>query len=154
MSEDEQKLTLLGHLGELRHRLTWSALAVAVGIAISFIFYKQIFAILELPAQGIPLIVIDPTERMSAIMQVCFIGGIIIAMPILLYQGIMFVAPALSRQEKRSVFIIIPWIIVMFLGGVVFGYYMLAPWTIWFLAGFGSCSFTEPCNDLRSLGLL
>jgi sec-independent protein translocase protein TatC len=138
MSDGEQKLTLLGHLSELRRRLTWSALAIAIGVAVCFIFYKQIFAILELPARGVPLIVIDPTERMSAIMLVCFIGGIIVAMPVLLYHGIMFVAPALSKQEKKGVFILIPWIAIMFLGGVVFGYYMLAPWTIWFLSGFGS----------------
>jgi sec-independent protein translocase protein TatC len=138
MSDGEQKLTLLGHLGELRRRLTWSALAIGIGVAVCFIFYKQIFAILEYPAQGVPLIVIDPTERMSAIMLVCFIGGIIIAMPVLLYHGIMFVAPALSKQEKKWVLIIIPWIVIMFLGGVVFGYFMLAPWTVWFLANFGS----------------
>jgi sec-independent protein translocase protein TatC len=59
-------------------------------------------------------------------------------MPFLVYQGIMFVSPALTRQEKKWVLIIIPWIFLMFLAGVAFGYFMLAPWTIWFLYNFGS----------------
>jgi len=138
MSEPEQKLTLIGHLGELRVRLTWSAVAVAVGVAVCFIFRNWIFAILQAPASYLEFQAIDMTENMNAIMQVCFIGGIIIAMPVLIYHGIMFVAPALSRQEKKGVFIIIPWITIMFLGGVVFGYFMLAPWTVWFLSTFGS----------------
>jgi sec-independent protein translocase protein TatC len=138
MSSDEPKLTVLGHLGELRRRLIISVIAVAIGAIICFIFYEWIFYILEYPAAGIELIVVEMTERISSIMLVCIVGGIILAMPVLVYQGIMFVAPALTYQEKKWVYIIIPWIFLMFLGGVAFGYFMLAPWTIWFLYGFGS----------------
>jgi sec-independent protein translocase protein TatC len=138
MSDGEQKLTLLGHFQELRKRLIISVIAVAIGVIISFIFYEWIFYILEYPAANTPFIVIDVTERMSSIMMVSFAGGLILAMPVLVYQGIMFVAPALTRQEKKWVYIIIPWIFLMFLAGIAFGYFMLAPWTIWFLFNFGS----------------
>ena len=138
MSDGEPKLTVLGHLRELRRRLTWSAVVVAAGVIICFIFYKPIFDILERPAAGLPFIVTDMTERMSTIMLVSFVGGVILAMPVLVYHGIMFVAPALTRQEKKWVLILIPWIFLMFLCGVAFGFFMLAPWTIWFLSSFGS----------------
>ncbi|MFC1946259.1 twin-arginine translocase subunit TatC, partial [Chloroflexota bacterium] len=47
------------------------------------------------------------------------------------------VAPALTRREKNVVYLVIPWITLMFVGGVLFGYFMLAPWSLWFLADFG-----------------
>lgn len=137
MSNDAPKLTILGHLGELRRRLIRSVIAIVIGAIICFIFYKWIFYILEYPAAGIELIVVEMTERISSIMLVCIAGGIVLAMPVLVYQGIMFIAPALTPNEKKWVYIIIPWIFLMFLLGVVFGYFMLAPWTIWFLYSFG-----------------
>jgi sec-independent protein translocase protein TatC len=137
MTGDEGKLTILGHLRELRRRLTWSALSVGIGFVICFIFREWIFFFLEYPAAGLGFYGFKMTEPMSAIMLVSFVGGIILAMPVLVYHGIMFVAPALTDREKKWVLIIIPWIFVMFLGGVAFGYFMLAPWTIWFLSTFG-----------------
>ena len=138
MSDGENKLTLLGHLQELRRRLLRSTIAVAIGVLICFIFREWLFFVIKYPAAGIPFSAIEITENMSAIMQVSFAGGIILAMPVIVYHGIMFVAPALTRQEKKWVYIIVPWIFLMFLAGVAFGYFMLAPWTIWFLYNFGS----------------
>ena len=138
MSDGEPKLTVLGHLHELRRRLIISVIAVAIGVIICFIFYNPIFDILKYPASGIIFSAIEMTENISSIMLVSFAGGVILAMPMLVYQGIMFVAPALTRQEKKWIYIIIPWIFLMFLAGVAFGYFLLAPWTIWFLYNFGS----------------
>lgn len=138
MSDGEAKYTLLGHLYELRGRITKSAIAVAIGVVVCFIFRDWIFYILKLPAAGIQFSAIEITETMSSIMLVSFVGGIVLAMPVIVYHGIMFVAPALTPREKKWVYIIIPWIFIMFLGGVAFGYFMLAPWTIWFLSNFGS----------------
>lgn len=138
MSNIEEKLTIVGHLRELRRRLIRSVIAIAIGAIISFIFFDWIFFILKYPARGIDFTAIEMTERMSSIMMVSLAGGIILAMPVIVYQGIMFVTPALTRQEKKWVYLIVPWVFLMFLGGVVFGYFMLAPWTIWFLFNFGS----------------
>jgi len=138
MTDGEQKLTLLGHLYELRRRLFRSVIAVAVGVLICFLFREWIFFIIKYPASDIPFSAIEITETMSSIMLVSFVGGIILGMPVIVYQGIMFVSPALTRQEKKWVYIIVPWIFLMFLAGVAFGYFMLAPWTIWFLYNFGS----------------
>ena len=137
MSEDE-KLTLLGHLLELRTRLIRSVIAIAVASVIAFIFYDWIFYILKLPAEGINLIYIEMTEMIGTIMKVCLVVGIMLAMPYLVYQGIMFVAPALTPKEKKYVYLILPWIALMFLGGVAFGYFILVPPATRFLISFGA----------------
>jgi sec-independent protein translocase protein TatC len=138
MSTGEQKLTLLGHFQELRKRLIRSVIAVAVAVVISFIFWKWIFYILIRPAGDINLIFIELTEMIGTIMRVCLASGLIIAMPYLTVQAILFIRPALTRKEERYVYLILPWIALMFLGGVVFGYFILIPPAIRFLYTFGS----------------
>jgi sec-independent protein translocase protein TatC len=138
MSDSETKLTLLGHFQELRKRLIRSVIAVAVAAIISFIFWKWIFYILILPAKDIELIFIEMTEMLGTIMRVCLASGLILAMPYLTLQAIMFVSPALTDRERRYLYIILPWIALMFLGGVVFGYFILIPPATKFLLTFGS----------------
>jgi sec-independent protein translocase protein TatC len=138
MTEDEKKLTLLGHFQELRKRLIRSVIAVAITVVISFMFWKWIFYILILPAQEINLVFIELTEMIGTIMRVCLASGIILAMPYLTFQAIMFVSPALTHREKNYLYIILPWITFMFLVGVVFGYFILIPPAVGFLYTFGS----------------
>lgn len=135
---DESKLSILDHLQELRQRLIKSVIAVAVASVIAFIFYEWIFYILKLPTEGLNLIYIEMTEMLGTIMKVCLIAGIILAMPYLVYHGIMFVSPALTPREKKYVYFILPWIALMFMGGVVFSYFVLIPPATRFLISFGS----------------
>ena len=135
---DDKKLTVLGHLGELRSRLIKCVIAVAITSLISFIFAKQIFDILILPAGGIDLIYIEMTEMIGTYMRVSLASGIILAMPYLIYQVIMFISPALTRKEKRYVYLILPWVTLMFVGGVAFSYFILIPPATKFLITFGS----------------
>ena len=128
MSSDEKRLTFLGHLAELRKRLIKSVIAVVITSILSFIFAEQIFDILISPApQDINLIYIEMTEMIGTYMRVCLVSGIILAMPYLTYQLIMFVSPALTQREKRYVYLILPWIALMFAAGVVFAYFILIP---------------------------
>lgn len=136
---DDKKLSVLRHIGELRHRLIVSVIAVVITSIISFIFFEQIFNILLVPApQDITLIYIEMTEMIGTIMRVCLVSGIILAMPYLTYQVIMFVSPALTRKEKRYVYLILPWIALMFAAGVTFSYFILIPPATEFLITFGS----------------
>ena len=138
MSNGEKKLTILDHLVELRKRLIWSVIAVAIASLLSFIFARQIFDILISPAGNINLIYIELTEPIGTYMKVCLASGLILAMPYLMYQFIMFVTPALTSKEKRRVYFILPWIALMFAGGIVFGYFILIPPAAKFLTTFGS----------------
>ncbi len=138
MSAGENRLTILDHLNELRRRLLRSAIALAITSAISFIFAKQIFDILIGPAGDINLIYTEMTEMIGTYMKVSLASGFLLAMPYITLQGILFVSPALTRNEKKYVLMILPWIVVMFLGGVVFGYYIVVPPATKFLITFGS----------------
>ncbi len=137
MSNDK-KLTALGHLGELRKRLIRSMIAVAIASLVSFIFAKQIFDTLIMLAGNIDLIYIEMTEMISTYMKVSLASGILLAMPYLVYELIMFVSPALTRKEKRHVYLILPWIALMFISGVAFSYFILVPPATRFLITFGS----------------
>lgn len=135
---DDNKLTFLGHLGELRQRLIKGVIAIVIASIISFVFFKPIFYYLILPAGDINLVYIEMTEMIGTIMKVCLTSGIILAMPYLTYQLLMFVSPALTRKEKKYVYFILPWIALMFVGGVAFGYFILIPPATRFLITFGS----------------
>jgi sec-independent protein translocase protein TatC len=135
---NHKKLSLLGHIRELRSRLLKCVIAVVITTIISFIFAKQIFEILILPTGGISLVFIEMTEMLGTYMRVSLVGGIILAMPYLVYQFIMFVSPALTPKEKRVVYWVLPWIALMFAGGVAFGYFVLIPPATKFLVSFGS----------------
>ena len=133
-----KKLTVFGHITELRKILVRSVIAIAIGAVVAFIFYDWIFYILILPAEGINLIYIEMTEMIGTIMRVCLIAGIMLAMPYLVYLGITFIAPALTGKEKKYVYLILPWIALMFAAGIVFGYFILVPPATRFLLTFGS----------------
>ena len=135
---DDKKLTVLEHISELRRRLIRSVIAVSITTVISFIFASRIFEILKSPAGEINLIYIEMTEMVGTYMKVSFASGIMLAMPYLVYQFIMFVSPALTDREKKRVYLVLPWIALMFIGGVVFAYFILVPPAMKFLITFGS----------------
>jgi sec-independent protein translocase protein TatC len=137
MSE-EKKLTFMGHIRELRGRLAWSVLALGITTIIAFVFADKIFHFLIAPAGDIHLIYTEMTEMFSTYMIVSLAGGFVLAMPFFVYQIVMFVSPALTRREKKYVYIALPWITLMFLGGVAFGYLILLPPAMKFLITFGS----------------
>ena len=132
------KLTVLSHLYELRDRLIKSVIAIAVATVIAFVFADWIFYYLTKPAGDIPLIYIEMTEMLGTYMRVSLVAGIALAMPYLVYHVIMFVSPALTPREKKYVFLVLPWIALMFIGGVVFGYFVLIPPALKFLLTFGA----------------
>jgi sec-independent protein translocase protein TatC len=129
---------ILGHLMELRQRIIWCALALVATTTVSFFFADQIIEVLKAPAGNVQFVYIEVTEAFSTYMKVCFTVGIIGAMPIIMYQLLMFVMPALTFREKRAVIIIMPAIIICFFGGVYFGYRFLIPPATHFLLSFGS----------------
>lgn len=134
---DDKKTGILDHLRELRKRLLWSVAAVVVTTSICFFFITDITNILKAPAGDIDLYFIEVTEGFSTSMRVAIMSGIVLAMPFLIYQFLMFVIPALTRAERRAVFVILPVVTLMFAGGVVFGYFYLIPPATKFLLGFG-----------------
>ncbi len=135
---DEKKITVLGHLKELRKRLLYVVIAVVITSTISFFFVDQILEILKAPAGDIDLVFIEMTEGFTTYMRVCLVAGIILAMPYIMYHFLMFLMPALTYRERKIVLMVLPWVILMFAGGIYFSYRFLIPPATQFLLTFGS----------------
>lgn len=137
VSTNDKQMTFTGHLAELRQRLIKSVIALVITTTIAFIFARYIFEFLIQPApDDISLIYIEMTGMIATYFKVALMGGLVLAMPILVYQGIMFVSPALTRREKKYVYMALPWITLMFLAGFAFGYFVLLPPATNFLLSF------------------
>ena len=131
------KISILGHLNELRSRFIKSLLALLVGTGISAVFTFRVLEFLKGPAGDTPLVYIDPTEFITTYFKVALLGGFILAMPVVLFQMIMFAAPGLTPREKRYVLVSVPGIILSFAAGVVFAWFILIPPALNFLLNFG-----------------
>src|SRR4030042_334431 len=97
MSGGDKKLSILGHIGELRARLIRGVIAVVLTTIVSFVFHGQIFDLLKRPApEGMNLQAYKLTEMIGTDMRIALVSGVILAMPYLTYEFIMFVSPALT----------------------------------------------------------
>ena len=140
---NERELTLVQHLGELRKRVFISVLALLVGSAVAFAFFRQIIELLVRPARDLgadaagQLIYTEVTELLTTSVKVSFVGGFILALPVILYQVVMFVAPGLTRREKRYLLAFLPAAFLAFVCGVAFAYFVMSPPALHFLLTFG-----------------
>jgi sec-independent protein translocase protein TatC len=139
MSADEDlgttddTMTLTEHLGELRVRIIRSALAVAIGMVLIIAFYDQVLDFLRQPyvdlCESKPRDFCDPTlnnfsptEGLATRIRVGMYGGIILALPVLLWQAWRFTVPALNAKEKKYAIPFVLTSIVLFAAGGVLAY--------------------------------
>jgi sec-independent protein translocase protein TatC len=130
-------MTLVDHLTELRTRLVRCILAIAVGSAIGFLLAEPIQNVLvsPLPVSALPLQVLGPGDAFAITLRIAIVVGIILAMPVLLYQLWAFVAPGLTTSEKKALRPWIPLALFFFVLGVSIAYAIL-PFAIGFLLAF------------------
>jgi sec-independent protein translocase protein TatC len=134
--QEERRLTLLGHLEEIRQRLTWSVVALVVGIVVSFIFAGHIFDFfISRAPSDVQFIFTEPAEMMGTYMKVCLYAGLVLAMPFVVYQMVMFVRPALTRKERGYLYLLLPAVMFFFFVGAGFAYFVFMPRALDFLLG-------------------
>lgn len=121
--------SILSHLEELRNRLIKISVAILVCGGVALIFSDQIAALLEAPfnraAPDSTLQAIAAGEQWGVLMRIGLFGGVILASPVVLYQIWAFVTPALTEKERKWAVPIVSALVVLFLGGVAFGYWSL-----------------------------
>jgi sec-independent protein translocase protein TatC len=132
---DEQAQSLLQHLNEFRIRLMWALAGLAVATAVSLIFSPRLLEILIRP-YGDRLQLLGPTEGIEIYFKVSLMSGAILAMPYMLYQLWLFIAPGLEARERRYVYIFVPSATLLFLVGIIFTWYVLMPAAVYFLSNF------------------
>ena len=142
MKEDDKR-PFASHLGELRNRLIKSFVAVGVGFALSYAFKEKLFQILTAPLisvmkTGETLIYTNLPEAFFTFLKTAFLSGILLASPIIIYQFWMFTAPGLYQKEKRLFLPVVFLSSVFFIGGALFGYFIVFPWGFKFFLGFAS----------------
>lgn len=141
------KMTFLEHLDELRKRLIIASSAVGVAFLISFAFVNRIFHFVMDPLyallpKGSMLTYNEPTEAFILYLWMALLAGIIIAMPVVLWQVWLFIAPGLYAKEKK---LAIPFIVLAtlgFIGGAAFTHYILFPWMWRFFGSFADDKLT------------
>lgn len=142
MANDE-KQPFMSHLEELRKRLVWCAVAVGVGFAVAYFFSERLFQILVSPLkavmpEGDKLIFTNLPEMFFAYLKVSFVAGILAAAPVIFYQLWLFVAPGLYQREKK---LVIPFVVtstILFVGGALFGYFIVFPFGFKFFISFAN----------------
>lgn len=133
----DKELSLLEHLDELKRRVVVSAIAVALTTSIAFIFSIPIIKLLLLPSGQAKLVSLSPTENFATVFHVALVSGIALAMPVLLYEVYAYIDPALHKHERRFVLTMGPFVLGLFVVGILFCYFFLLPPSIRFLINFG-----------------
>jgi sec-independent protein translocase protein TatC len=129
-------MTLLEHLNELRQRLIRATIALIIGVIFGTLFAQRVLKMVVAPLGDQTPIAIAPIEATAVFFKVSIVIGLVIAMPFILYQLFMFVAPGLEPREKRYIFIGAPVAGSSFGAGVVFAALVLLPSALPFLQRF------------------
>ncbi len=147
MSEDKPQ-PILAHLDELRKRIIRIAMALAITSIAGLIFADPLTNILEDPyrqaAPGNTFQALEAGEEFGVLMRVAFFAGVILASPVILYQIWAFISPALNKNERKWVIPLVTSFVLLFIGGVSFGYWLL-PRALEVLLGI----FPDVENNLR-----
>lgn len=155
-----EPMTIIEHLRELRTRLIRSILALAGCAVVAWILYPQILDFLKDPycqtvpaGQSCKLYVTDPLEAFGARLKIAGYGGLVLAMPIILWQIWRFVSPAMMKREKRLAIPFVASAFLLFLLGAAIALYTL-PQALSFLQGVGGTEIQEIYSPNRYLGLV
>lgn len=129
------EMTFVEHLEELRWRIVKALLALAAGFGLAFVYSKVLMAWLSVPAGDVSFIFTSPAEYFMASLKVAFFAGLYLALPVILYQLVAFVAPGLEPTERRWVVPVVVGSFLLFTAGGAFAYYALLPAGLHFLLG-------------------
>ncbi|MCB0076265.1 MAG: twin-arginine translocase subunit TatC [Anaerolineales bacterium] len=124
------------HLRDLHRRFIRILIALAAGMVVAAPFYEPLLHLLVAPLNQVPQ-VLAPTEAFVVALKVIFVIGITLAMPVILYQFLAFLLPALTKREKRQLLVFLPLGVALFVLGLFFGAYVAIPAALNWLQSFG-----------------
>jgi len=143
--ESMPAMSFLEHLEELRRRLVYSAIAIAIGSLACWIYVEQIYDFVQRPiidalardGMVAKLTFLNPVDPFNLYLKTAVFAGLFLTSPFVLYQVWMFISPGLYRNEKRYVFPFMFSTVFLFLSGGWFGYKMVFPDALKYLIGLG-----------------
>jgi len=143
------EMPFLDHLEELRWRIIWSLAAIVVGVVLAFVAVMKFNLLTWMQGPVLPylhggrLVYTHPVDGFSILMQTAIIVGIVLALPVVLYQAWAFLSPALHRHEKKIVVPVIVGAVFLFICGAAMAWYFVLPMTLKFLFGLGNEAFDQ-----------
>ncbi len=147
-AELETSMPLLQHLDELRQRVFKAFFALIITTGISFVFAGQMIDFMAKPIGGSKALVsIEVTENIAIFMRVAMLSGVLLAMPIIVYQVLRFLLPGLKPNERTWLLVIVPMATILFVAGVAFTWFVMLPSALPFLIHFlGITTQVRPLN--------
>jgi sec-independent protein translocase protein TatC len=136
-----QEMTLGEHLEELRQRLVKMCYAFVPGFIVGFLMSSWALGYIAQQAQVEQYQTLGPTDAFTTFMKMAVYIGLAIAFPIIFYQLFSFIAPGMTKREKRYVLRSLPFVTILFFSGVSFAFFVAAPRAFDFLSGFQSDLF-------------
>jgi len=138
----DEQMTLVEHLDELRNRIIVSIAVLVVACGLCFWQNHLLIQIANQPLPGgLKPITFGVTEPFMTTMKLSIYAGILIALPVLLYQAYAFLLPAMKPTERRVVLPFLVLVPVLFIAGVVFSYFVVVPAATKFLLHFNEGEF-------------
>jgi sec-independent protein translocase protein TatC len=154
---NEEQMTLVEHLRELRRRLIWILVALVAGMAIGLTFAKRVILFLshQPPAKGMELHAFSPWEPIRIYMNFGLLIGLLLVLPVALYHLWAFVKPGLRPVEQRAAVLYIPGATLLFLAGLAFAYFVVFPMAFLFGSGISrSVGITETYGMAQYFGFM
>ncbi len=136
----EAAMTVLQHFAELRYRLMAAAAAFLAASIACFIAAEPLRRFLTVPAGGMQLVYFSPPEALMAQFKLALLAGAVLASPVILYQLVAFIYPALTPVEKKVSLVTLGGVIALFGAGAAFAYRVLLPLVLRFLLQQGAGS--------------
>ena len=138
----DDRLSLVEHLDELRTRLMWAIAAFTVAFAVCFWQDEALIDFVNKPLpDGHEPITLSPTEPLLTTMTIAAYGGLLLAMPVILYQLYAFVLPAFSPTERKVAIPLLLMVPFLFVAGAAFGYFVVLKPALSFLLSFNDSEF-------------
>lgn len=134
----DQEAPVIAHLGELRKRLIYTALAFVFFLVITSFFVADIYAYLTREIAPMKLIILGPSDSIKIYFMLATVTSLIGFIPFAAWQVWLFVKPALNRRERRSTLKYFPALVTCFAFGILFGYYVIFPNVFRFLQSIGT----------------
>ena len=141
-----EEMTLGEHLEDFRKRLVRACLCIGLMFIVGFLLAPEMLDLIREKANATNgLDIKSPTEPFVIFMKIALYIAIGLAAPVIVWQLIGFLAPGLTRREKRVLYYSLPFISALFIGGAAFAFLIAAPRAFAFLSGFQSEVFSwEP----------
>jgi sec-independent protein translocase protein TatC len=149
----DERMTLVEHLDELRTRIVFCAIVLVIAIGLAFWQDELLLDIANepLPA-GFEPTTLSPTEPFFTTVKLAVYAGILVTLPLLLYQAYAFVLPAFAPHERKLVLPFLLSVPVLFIGGAVFAYFVVMPAALDFLLGFNADEFNTQLRGSEYYG--